>query len=522
MSSPVRILRWPWPEILILLLAAALRFVALDLKPPHFDEGVNGWFADQMSHTGYYDYDPTNYHGPLHMYAVFVSQKLFGRHIEALRLPAILASLLAVWLTLRFGRFVGVNTARWAAAAMAVSPACVFYARYSIHESWLLAFLLLTAWGILELWKNGTPAGLYAITGGIAGMILTKETYFIHIGCFLLAVPCLLVWQMLSPSRPGMRLSPRHWTYAQLGWAVFLGLFAIVFFYSGTFLNWKGVKGLWETYVAWNKTGMESGSGHAKTTYDLFAIPGSDGKVMLNYYWLALMARYEWPALIGLVASLRLLWPAPAQLRYLVIYGGGAMLAYSIIAYKTPWLLLVLLWPFLFAFGAVIEELRAKFARNPLAAQTPAFLGSMCVALSMMQGARLNYINYDDPAEPYVYVQTSRQIHRFLDPVMKLAAHDGTGIRGQLMLDSYYPLPWIFGDFSRLAYDKQPSSRDALDFDFIAAEQSKAADVEKKLAEPYYRREFRLRDAQEDCVAWFKVSKFRDQLDGEKIVGPEK
>ena len=54
--------------VLILLLAALVRFACLDLKPPHFDEGINGWFVDQMTKTGFYAYDPTNYHGPLHFY----------------------------------------------------------------------------------------------------------------------------------------------------------------------------------------------------------------------------------------------------------------------------------------------------------------------------------------------------------------------------------------------------------------------------------------------------------------------
>ena len=72
----------PWIEIGILLLAAVLRIVLLDIKPPHFDEGINGWFVDQMVRNGFYHYDPTNYHGPLHFYALFISQTLFGRNLD--------------------------------------------------------------------------------------------------------------------------------------------------------------------------------------------------------------------------------------------------------------------------------------------------------------------------------------------------------------------------------------------------------------------------------------------------------
>ncbi len=88
-----------WPAIAILLVAAAARLTLLSIKPPHFDEGVNGWFVDQMRETGYYHYDPGNYHGPFHFYVLFLMQTLFGRHIWALRLPLALVSLAAVWFT---------------------------------------------------------------------------------------------------------------------------------------------------------------------------------------------------------------------------------------------------------------------------------------------------------------------------------------------------------------------------------------------------------------------------------------
>src|SRR6202042_263502 len=108
--------------VLILLLAALVRFASLDLKPPHFDEGINGWFVDQMMKNGYYRYDPTNYHGPLHFYVLFLSQTLFGRNLWALRLPVVIMSTVCVWFMLKFETLIGRNVSRWAALAMAVSP----------------------------------------------------------------------------------------------------------------------------------------------------------------------------------------------------------------------------------------------------------------------------------------------------------------------------------------------------------------------------------------------------------------
>ena len=130
-----------WTPWLIIGLGALLRILFLDIKPPHFDEGINGWFVDQMVKTGFYRYDPTNYHGPLHFYILFLSQTLFGRNVWALRMPVVLASIYCIWLTMKFAPFFGRNICRWAALAMAVSPGFVFYGRYSIHEVWLLLVL---------------------------------------------------------------------------------------------------------------------------------------------------------------------------------------------------------------------------------------------------------------------------------------------------------------------------------------------------------------------------------------------
>src|ERR1700751_4143270 len=95
-----------WMFWVILTLAAVLRILFLGIKPPHFDEGINGWFVDQMVKNGFYRYDPTNYHGPPHFYVLFVMETIFGRNIYALRIPVVALGILCVYLTLKFEPFV--------------------------------------------------------------------------------------------------------------------------------------------------------------------------------------------------------------------------------------------------------------------------------------------------------------------------------------------------------------------------------------------------------------------------------
>src|SRR5690242_18175873 len=126
--------RYLFVPVFILIAAAVLRLVCLDLKPPHFDEGINGWWCDEMARKGFYAYDPSNYHGPLHFYVLFVFLQAFGRNLWALRLPVVIVGTGTVGLTLAFRRYLGAPVAWLTALALAISPGYTFYNRYSIHE----------------------------------------------------------------------------------------------------------------------------------------------------------------------------------------------------------------------------------------------------------------------------------------------------------------------------------------------------------------------------------------------------
>lgn len=507
-----RLAKLPWVEIGIILLAVVLRVAWLDIKPPHFDEGVNGWFADKMRQQGYFDYDPTNYHGPLHFYAVFLSQTLLGRNVWALRLPAIIASVLCVWAMLRYREFFGDLAARLAALALAVSPAFVFYGRYSIHESGMVFFCILFLWSLLGLWQKGERRFIYQLVLAGTGLILTKETYVLHLLGFVLAGVVLWLWQRAAPSRPALKVAKQTWTKADLAWALGLGGLGIVFFYSGNFMRPDLLKGLYQTYEAWFNTGVKAG-GHEKTAYDLWK------NKYLNFYWIFLMARYEWPALAGLLCCPRYIFPSDARLRYMAIYAGGVLLAFSIIPYKTPWCVISIAWPFYLILGALVAEfLRAGARRSGAAIALSASL--VLIAVSFGMSLRLNFRHFEDAKEPYVYVQTHLGVNTLTGPLLALAKKDPRyyQLTGRIMVDSYYPLPWMLGDFTQVGYQKEMP--DHLDSDFIVGFSAQAAEIEARLSGGYYKREFRLRDGMEECVVYFREKPFADWFKAPPEINP--
>jgi len=486
-------------EAVIILLATILRLWVLDLKPAHFDEGINGWFVDQMRVSGFYRYDPENYHGPLYFYVLFVFLSLLGRNLWALRLPAVIASIASVWLALRFGRFFGSTAARLGALALAVSPAAVFYGRYAIHESLFVASLMIIALGLLGLWKNGYRRDLAITASGVTLLLILKETAVIHLVCFALAAICLAIWQRIFPSRPVMPLARQGWSRRDLLKCYAASVLVLVFFYSGTFLNWGGAPDFFKAYIKWFQTGTGAG-GHVKTDYQIGQF------AFLNWYWLALMAHYEWPTLIGLLYAVRLAWPATAQQRYLAIYGLGVLIAYSIVPYKTPWCIISILWPFLLLFGCAVDELWQKTQFHLVVA----LLIVLLLTASLLITLRLNFRHFADPSEPYVYVQTTPEIAMVTQPILGLAAQDSRNhaMSGQIALESYYPLPWILGDFTRIGYYGKEEIPAVLDGDFIIALTTEQKVVEGRLQEPYLRRRFHLRDSMEECTVWFRESLF--------------
>jgi uncharacterized protein (TIGR03663 family) len=486
-----------WAPWLIFGLAVFLRFLLLGIKPPHFDEGINGWFVDQMVKEGYYRYDPTNYHGPLHFYTLFLFKALFGRNLWALRAPVVLVSIACIWLALKFELLVGRSVARIAAAAMAVSPGFVFYGRYSIHEIWLVLFTMLFILGLLGLRQFGTNNYLWCAGMGAAGMILSKETYIIHIGCALIAFPILSICHWLRPI-PGKKPARQTWSYVDLAMVIVVAVALVVFFYSGTFLHWSGVKGLSQAYAPWFTTGSE-GHGHEKPWF----------------YWLTVMAPslewgradflgYELPALVGLALCVLCLLYKNVNLRYLAIYGVGVLMVYSYVHYKTPWCIINIIWPFLFIFGAGVVQLAGSNQIAKIAA-------GVLLACSLGSTIWLNYFRCTTDTEPYVYVQTYNDIRKFTEPLFALAKRDRVTyhLPGMIIRSSSYPLPWVLGDFDAVGYYEHNNVPAKVDADFLLVQEDDIGAVEEKLSGHYYTDTLRIRSFQEPSKAYFRAKIFK-------------
>ncbi|MEQ1859945.1 MAG: flippase activity-associated protein Agl23 [Chthoniobacteraceae bacterium] len=463
------------PEVAILLLAVLLRLWSLDLKPAHFDEGVNGFFVDAMAKNGYYHYDATNFHGPLHFYVLFVAQTLLGREAWALRLPLALASIACVAVMLfGFRRFVSVKASRWAALAMAVSPGFVFYGRYAIHETWLVLFLMLLVIGLAGMWREGRVRDLWLTGIGFAGIVLTKETWVIHALALGLGGATLALLERFSPSAAFDR-GPTRFATDDVARVGTICAAVVLFFYSGCLLDPSGIAGFVQAYAVWTKTGTAGESGHEH--------PWN--------YWLDLLAAYEWPVLLGAVAALVVVAPHTNRfVRWLAITALGTLVAYALIPYKTPWCLIAWAWPFLLVFGVAAEWLMARVDRWTVAA-----LALLICGFSFAKSRTLNFVKFTDEEEPYVYVQTTPDVNLLLDPLRwQLARDPSTRYRpAHVLQEDKYPLLWLLGDRPNITWDDHDAEPEPLDAEWLLVDSAAKDRVEPALTAGYFRETLHIR-----------------------------
>lgn len=487
----------------VLFLAATLRLIALDAKPAHFDEGVNGWFLEKMKSSAVYDYDYKNYHGPLHFYLGFPFVAVMGNTEPALRLPSVLLSLGTVSLLLGFSTTIGRLPALLASVFFATSTGSVFYARYGIHESALTFFVTLFAISLTRLYLTGAPRWLMWLVLALTGGILIKETFFINMLTLPMAALAVTVIDKYAPALQEIRLPPpatQNWSWYFLLTVVFVSAAIVELFYSSwgnsPHLGWGEFA---KAYSAWSETGSK-GAGHVKTQYDILG--GS-----LNYYWLSLMTRYEWPFLIAMVAAV-IYWNVAGYVGHVMIFWAcGTILAYSLIPYKTPWCILSMMPSMSLVVGIFLSYPFLSFRRVRVGV-----ISALVVSSSTLPYAiHLNFKEFDNPKEPYVYVQTSREARRFVNDLNSAAEHDSRffDLPGVISLDSYYPLPWWLSSYSQIEYGPErapavPPSK----YWVLISWKNLTEFLEKNSTREWRHYRFKLRDSQEDVVAIFDKNVF--------------
>jgi len=459
--------RWLWAAGAILLTAALLRFYDLPLAPLHHDEGVNGSFLTAMFRGGVYHYDPANYHGPTLYYLALVvttlNAFLFGKAglstFTIRSVPAIFGTA-TVWLILQLRRYLGGYGSLAAAALVALSPGMVYFSRYFIHEMLLVFFTLGIVVAVLKYYETARPLYLMLASASAALMFATKETAVFSAIVLVLAWILATVYQRLigswkskyDRSEPAAKenASASEPFLIRAGGGdklMFLlvgaaALFAAVYvaLYSSFGDNFP--KGLYDSFLTfgyWTKTGSSAHTHNAFTCLK----------------WLG---KEEWPCLV--LGALGLLFAVCRGRNRFALFSGlwaiGITAAYSLIPYKTPWLLLNIILPLALIGGYGVEEICALAKRmSDLRLRVVSVLPVIAMLIiPSFYAVDLNFFRYDDDSIPYVYAHTRRGFLDLIKQVEDISARNGTGTETGIVIASpnHWPMPWYLRNYPKTGY----------------------------------------------------------------------
>jgi uncharacterized protein (TIGR03663 family) len=450
---------WLYASAAVLLLAFALRVYALDVKPLHHDEGVNGFFLTNLLRQGNYAYDPANYHGPTLYYLTLPFVALAGLNTFVIRLVPSLFGVGVVWLVLALRRYVGTVAVLVAALLVAVSPACVFYSRYFIHEMPFVFFTLGLVLYALRFRETGATSDLLTASGSAALMFATKETAFISVGTLGLAWMTAVLWERVrggggrnmharaavEPEGGFGKLRREGKLGAALLGAVALFAFIWVAFYSSFFTHWKGA--FWDSFTAfavWQKTGMSEFHGKPPGTY-LKWLAQEDAAVLL----------------LGALGALVALFERRVN-RYTVFiaaWGFGLLVAYSLISYKTPWLVLSFVVPLAVAGGYAVQAFGTWVSSVPGRGwRAAAAVAAFAAVFGLYHTYVINFREYDNDQYPYVYSQTRREFGDLVREIERVGERAGTKQPGFATTSpEYWPSPWYFRNNPNAGYEGRPA-----------------------------------------------------------------
>ena len=450
---------WRIGVIGIFLIAAVLRLYDLNLVPLHHDEGVNGNFLVGLVRKGVYTYDPANYHGPtLYYFAAiipWITKVLFGNSGRdnyglttfTIRLVPVLFGVATIGLIFLLRRRLGTITVLAAGLMLAVSPGAVYLSRYFIHETLFVFFTLGIVVAIVRFYDERNSAYLIPAAASAALLFATKETALISVGVLFIAFAVMWVYMRLTggSTKEGsvservsavideMGGKPSLVINIVIALTVFVGLYLL--FYSSFFSNYKGINDSLQTFEIWKKTGNEAHVHPAEQ-------------------YLIWLVRQESPLLfLGAIgAAIAVLRPKNSLALFCALWSFGLIAAYSLIPYKTPWLVLNFIVPLALIAGYAIQAIYELDRRQLRFAAT---LLLLAMGIAVLQSIDLNFKNYDNDNEKYVYVyaHTKRHTINLVNEVERIAKENSGNTTGiTIVSPDYWPLPWYFRNFTRVGY----------------------------------------------------------------------
>jgi uncharacterized protein (TIGR03663 family) len=449
-----------WLALLAVALGGlTLRLANIAERPVHTDEAVHAVKFQQLWETGTYRYDPVDYHGPTHYYVAAPIRLLRGEttfadlSITTLRLVPVVFSVGLIALLVLLRPVLGRTAVLATATFLSVSPAFVYYGSYFIQETLFVCFTLLAI--VSGWWAARTQRSHWAVLAGVGvgGMIAGKETVVLSAFAALVATGGVL-WihrARLPARRPRIKTHAKLLTLAGISALVlaavalsagFQNPAALLDYVGGYFGHLERSRGAadWHVYPWWF---------YAQRVLFYQPLPGP----WFSEAFLLLLA------LIGAVLGWHTRGGERATgpfVQWIALFTLTLLLVYTVIPYKTPWLVLSPWLGVALLAGIGVSRL---WQRQTGVARRVVIVA--LVALGTADLARQAYALQTRFAvnvrNPYAFGQTLPNVAQLANYVGHLAATrpDEPPAIAVIAPDAW-PLPWYLRRHPRVGYFEAP------------------------------------------------------------------
>jgi predicted membrane-bound mannosyltransferase len=282
---------------------------------------------------------------------------------------------------------------------------------------------------LLVAWKSGKT-----LSAALDKIMLTKVDFWILATAFFLLAIAAVIWFWKRPEK------------ISSDFILITGAVAIVFLYVGAlffssfFTYPEGLKGAFEAYAIWTKTGNTDHTQNGTWAYLRWGMI-IEAPILILSALGTLIAFYKTRHRFAMFTGL---------------WAFGLFAAYTMIPYKTPWLALSFLLPMCIVAGYATGELLSS--KNIIEKVLGGILTVAATCILAYQTYDINFVRYDSDAMPYIYAHTKRGFLDLIRQIEYYSDKSGQGKQAKIEIVSpdYWSMPWYMNDYPNAIFEGKP------------------------------------------------------------------
>jgi len=435
--------------VLIVVISFFLRIYQLGAKPIHHDEAILEYYYVKPLLDNYaLNYMGSEYHGLGYHYITYVFARIFGLSIFSIRLAAAVFGSLSVLLLYYFQDYLGRIGVLFSAAFLAVSTSHVYYSRQYTSYPFLIFFLLLSIIVASKYFREYKTTYIYWMFIILAILFNINETIFI----FLFVAAAFAYLRYLFDKKSLSYLKKIKWRHFFLGLIVCVAVF--IWIHTNFFIQLSNIEGLLK--LGSDITTKTVSTGHNKSFpyYFTLIIPFEAGLLLIS--------------LIGLLFFKRKIFSY-----FLIFWSISFLFIFSMISYKTNWILPLVITPLILLAGDTMDHLTQITKWKYLVI----IAGILLVLANLFFSIQQNFIYFNDLEKNKIgYVETSVEVEQLVSDIHQYVL--GRNISILITAKGYWPLPVYLKDYY-LDYDTEIEKLDLANHtnrDIFISEESQVPD----------------------------------------------